>query len=302
MTERPDILVLGGGGRQGEAWMCGLLSALEDTHGFDLRECDYFVGTSAGAVLATRLATGQILRRPAQAVPTPAAEHLVLPSWVADSALALAAPLARVGLRLGRVPGELLRVAALGAVPTSANDALDFAGAFPPGKARFDGRLRVPAVDRSAGRRVVFGAPGAPPATVAQALAASCALPLIFPPAVIGGREYVDGATWSPTNADVAPAHRDMNVLIVAPMASLHGPFNAPVRAASRATMLVEASALKSRGARVRIITPDRNSAAAIGHDLMLDQGLPETNASGYAQGLPRSVPVPRQEAGRSAG
>jgi hypothetical protein len=69
-------------------------------------------------------------------------------------------------------------------------------------------------------------------------------------------------------------------------MASLHGPFNAPVRAASRAAMLLEASALKARGARLRIITPDRSSAASIGNDLMDGQGLPATNAAGYAQGL----------------
>jgi NTE family protein len=286
MTERPDILVLGGGGRQGEAWMCGLLAGLEDAHQLDFRDCDYFIGTSGGGVLATRLVTGQILRRPAQAVDAAAEAHTPIPAWAADSAMALAAPLARLGLRLGRPPGELLRVAALRVLPRSTNDALDFAGAFPPGTTKFDGRLRLPAVDRAAGRRVVFGAPGAPSATVPEALAATCALPLVFPPAVIDGREYIDGAIWSPTNADVAPAARDMNVLIIAPMASLHGPFNAPVRAASRATMLLEASALKARGAHVRIITPDRTSSAAIGDDLMFDEGLPATSAAGYAQGL----------------
>jgi NTE family protein len=200
--------------------------------------------------------------------------------------MALAAPLARVGLRLGRFPGELVRGAALRALPKAAYDSLDFEGAFPPGTTRFDGRLRLAAVDRAAGRRVVFGAPGAPAASVPQALAASCALPLVFAPSVIEGREYIDGAIWSPTNADVAPATRDMSVLIVAPMASLHGPFSAAVRAPSRATMLLEASALKARGARVRIITPDRSASGAIGHDIMLDQGLPATNAAGYAQGL----------------
>ena len=36
---------------------------------------------------------------------------------------------------------------------------------------RFDGRLRVTAVDRRSGRRVVFGSPGAPRAAVAGAYA-----------------------------------------------------------------------------------------------------------------------------------
>jgi NTE family protein len=286
MRQRPDVLVLGGGGRQGEAWMTGLLAGLEDAHDLDFRECEYFIGTSAGAVLATKLALGRSLSRPAEQVEAARSGHSAVPAWATGSALALAAPLARVGLRLGRFPGELVRGAALRALPKAAHDSLDFDGAFPAATSRFDGRLRLAAVDRAAGRRVVFGAPGAPPATIPQALAASCALPLVFAPSVIEGREYIDGAIWSPTNADVAPATRDMSVLIVAPMASMHGPFNSAVRAASRATMLLEASALKARGARVRIITPDRSASAAIGHDIMFDQGLPATSAAGYAQGL----------------
>src|SRR6202007_1554232 len=132
-----------------------------------------------------------------------------------------------------RTPAELLRRVALPMLPASGGDPLDFHEAFPADAVRFDGRLRVAAVDRRSGRRVVFGSPGAPAATVAQALSASCALPVVFAPAVIGGREYVDGAVWSPTTADVAPASRDAEVLILAAMASLYGPFNAPVRAAS---------------------------------------------------------------------
>ena len=200
--------------------------------------------------------------------------------------MAIAAPFALLGVRLGTLPGELARSAVLRVVPTSATDTLDFHGAFPPSSVRFDGRLRVVAVERLSGKRVVFGAPGAPQATVEQALTASCSLPLVFSPAVIAGREYVDGATWSPTNADVAPATREAHVLILAPMASLHGPFHKGVRALSRAAMLLEVSALKARGVRVRIITPDRDSARSTGRDLMSRDGLRETLAAGYQQGL----------------
>jgi NTE family protein len=284
---RPDILVLGGGGRQGDAWMTGLLAGLEDAHAFDLRECEYFVGTSAGAVLATRLGVGQVLRRPASGAGGSASGgQLPLPNWAANSAMAIASPFAQLGLRFGRAPGEALRSVALRLVGSSAGEALDFGTAFGADGGRFDGRLRIVAVVRASGRRVVFGSPGAPEATVAQALSASCALPLTFAPAVIGGHEYVDGAVWSTTNADVAPAGRDAEVLIVGPMTSLHGPFHAGVRAAARTAMLLEASALKARGARVRIITPDRGSAASIGRDLMSAERLAATQASGYAQGL----------------
>ena len=200
--------------------------------------------------------------------------------------MAIAAPFAQLGLRFGTRPRELVRSGALRLLPSSATEALDFGDTFGSDGGRFDGRLRVAAVDRATGRRVIFGSPGAPEATIAQALGASCALPLTFAPAVIGAREYVDGAIWSPTNADVAPASRDAQVLIVAPMASAHGPFNGAVRLAARSTMLVEASALKARGATVRIISPNRNSSLPIGRNLMSGERLEQTHAAGYQQGL----------------
>ena len=290
MIGRPDILVLGGGGRQGDAWMTGVLAGLQDKHGFDLHECEYFVGTSAGSIVAAKLATGRRLKRPAGSsaagVDAAADGQSQMPSWAASSAMAIAAPFARIGLRLGTRPGELLRGATLPLLPSSAAQTLDFGTAFGADGGRFDGRLRVVAVERRSGKRVVFGAPGSPQATIAQALTASCSLPLIFPPAVIAGREYVDGAIWSGTNADVAPASRDARVLLLSPMASFYGPWNAALRAACRGTMLVEAAALKARGASVRIISPDRSSAGSIGRDLMSDASLEETQAAGYSQGL----------------
>src|SRR6516225_9811883 len=64
MRSRPDVLVLGGGGVLGEAWMMGVLAGIEDAIGFDLRDCDYYVGTSAGAIVAAHLIAGQSPRRP----------------------------------------------------------------------------------------------------------------------------------------------------------------------------------------------------------------------------------------------
>ena len=87
--------------------------------------------------------------------------------------------------------------------------------------AEFDGRLRIAAVDRRSGKRVMFGAPGAPPASVAQAVLASCSIPWVFAPVKIGGREYVDGGVWSPTNLDATPARRGTEVLCLNPTAAM---------------------------------------------------------------------------------
>ena len=297
MRSIPDVLVLGGGGRQGDAWMSGVLAGLEDSHEVSFADCEYMLGTSAGSIVAAKLASGRRLKRPDpdnEAEPVAAGgtqaeserECEPLPEALLASALRLVEPFTGAGLLLATLPGELARAPALAMVPTSAVETLDFSAAFPPEKISFDGRLRMAAVERSRGRRVIFGAPDAPPATVAQALRASCALPLVFGPTRIGEHDYFDGALWSPTNADAAPASRGSEVLILAPMASHHGPFLKAVRVASRALLLVEAAALRGHGAKVELITPDRASAHAIGADLMAADGLDATLAAGYRQGL----------------
>src|ERR1700704_6249923 len=59
MITPPDVLVLGGGGVLGEAWMMGVLAGVEDATGFDLRECEFFVGTSAGSIASAPLGAGR---------------------------------------------------------------------------------------------------------------------------------------------------------------------------------------------------------------------------------------------------
>jgi NTE family protein len=154
--------------------------------------------------------------------------------------------------------------------------------------ARFDGRLRVTAVDRQTGRRVVFGSPGAPRATVAQAVEASCTVPWLFAPVSLDGREFVDGGVWSPTNIDAAPAGRGSSVLCLNPTAGLSGAGDAVsvLRRVSRVAAGAEALVLRRRGAQVRIIGPDRESARAMGVNLMDRSRAAETLSAGYRQGL----------------
>jgi predicted acylesterase/phospholipase RssA/ferredoxin len=57
-----------------------------------------------------------------------------------------------------------------------------------------DRRLLVNTVDLHTGMQVMWGLPGLRGVRVAEAVAASCALPGIFPPREIDGRAYVDGA------------------------------------------------------------------------------------------------------------
>lgn len=298
MLSRPDILVLGGGGVLGEAWLTGVLAGLEDAAGLDLRRCEYFLGTSAGSIVAARLAAGESPRRPSQAsedwsraedvaVPTSPARALQLARSGGEWALALAAPLASLSLAATATGGALARAAALRVMGRGSMSLDDLARHVDQTGVRFDGRLRITAVNRLNGRRVVFGRPSAPSARVGAAVAASCSVPWLFEPVRIGGVDYVDGGVWSPTNLDAAPAGRGSQVLCLNPTASLGGGSGllSGVRLTSRGLMRAEAAVLRRRGASVRVISPDAAAAAEMGWNLMSNEPSRRVLDAGYRQG-----------------
>jgi NTE family protein len=296
----PDVLVLAGGGVIGEAWMTGLLAGIEDAAGIDLRRVEAFVGTSAGSIVAARLAAGRSLRRPDDTTateppgPDGAGDEEGRGAAVRDAlrsagaaAWAGTAPLASAALALGAPGGALVRAAALTRMPTG-NDRLErLHEHVARWGTRFDGRLRICAVDRRSGRRVVFGAPGAPGAEVPDAVLASCAVPWVFAPVEIGGREYVDGGVWSVTNLDAAPAGRDTQVLCLDTIAGLapSSRRTAALRRAFRVAAELETQLLRKRGARVQHVAPDATAAEAIGTKLMQQAGSDRALAAGYRQG-----------------
>src|SRR5450631_2042875 len=258
MRSRPDVLVLGGGGVLGEAWMMGVLAGIEDGAGLDLRECEAFVGTSAGAIVAAHLVAGKAPRRPS-AVGTDLelgaagpARGLAVAAVAAarragQTALAASATFAPLALGLAAPGGALMRALLLRGLPRPPHHLNQLRAQIERLGPRFDGRLRVTAVDRRTGRRVVFGSPGAPVATVAEAVEASCTVPWLFAPVRIGEREYVDGGIWSPTNLDAAPAGRDTHVLCLNPTASLatRHTMLTVMRNVARSAVSVEALALR---------------------------------------------------------
>lgn len=296
IRQRPDVLVLGVGGVQGEAWLTGVLAGLSARTGIDFGEVDHVVGTSAGSIVGARLTSGEALPRPT--FPAGDAEWTELDSdgrGASERVLRLAiglgraaaAPLAPLALAAGAPGGALARAALLGRVPRPTAELRDLRRSL-RGAARFDGRLRVVAVDRARGRRVVFGAPGAPAAEVAAAVTASCAVPWMFAPVRIGGREYVDGGVWSPTNLDVAPGARDTEILCLTPTGHLtdarRSAFGVLRVLGSSATAL-EAAALRRRGARVTVVAPDREAARAMGEDFMDPSGRERAREAGARQG-----------------
>jgi NTE family protein len=300
------MLVLGGGGTLGEAWLRSLLAGLEAGTGWDLRRCDAFVGTSAGSIVAAVLAAG---RRPEAAAGVAEEWERAAAASGAGGALnggseggigggGIAARLARPagGAALAVAPlvaaglepaGARLRAAVLNRGRRAKRGIPELRRGIERLGSRFDGRLRVAAVDLRTGRRVVFGAPGAPEASVADAVLASCAVPWVFRPVTIGGREYVDGGAWSSANLDAAPVERGTSVLCLNPTASprLSADRLGAVRAFARAGASSEALLLRGRGARVRIVAPDAAAVDAIGPNLFDARRRAAVEAAGYRQG-----------------
>ena len=182
--------------------MNGVLAGLEDAaRRRRSRDCRAFVGTSAGSIVAARLAAGQRPRGGPGSGPAPRRPRPLGPAGAAarggpaglrgDGATGPA----RAG---GRPPRPALPCARSHWARARRPYALtDLRRRVADWSARFDGRLRVCTVDRRSGRRVVFGAPGRPrPAwptpcrrrARSRACSRRCA---------IDGREYVDGGAWA---------------------------------------------------------------------------------------------------------
>jgi NTE family protein len=296
---RPDVLVLGGGGVLGEAWMMGVLAGVEDGADFDLRQCEYFVGTSAGAIVAAHLVAGNAPRRPSsvgtelQLADGGASRGLAVAAVAAarragQAALSASATFAPLALGMAAPGGALMRALLLRGLPRPPDSLAGLRAQIERSGARFDGRLRITAVDRGNGRRTVFGSPGAPPASVGEAVEASCTVPWLFAPVRISGREYVDGGVWSPTNLDAAPAGRDTHVLCLNPTASLatRHTMLTVMRNVARSAVSVESLVLRRRGARVRTIAPNAECAAAMGSNFMDQEPRTRVLSAGYRQGL----------------
>ncbi len=198
-------------------------------------------------------------------------------------------PVAGAALRAARPGREFARAALLARLPPGRLPLDALRARIAEIGPRFDGRLRVVAVDLRRGNRIVFGAAGAPAAEVADAVAASCAVPGLFRPVRIGGRDYVDGGVWSPTNLDAAPVRAGSRMLCLVPTAALAaGPaFGAGALARGwQVATAVEAAGARRRGARVTIVQPDAGSVAAMGADLMDERRREQVTAAAFAQGL----------------
>jgi len=238
-------LCLCGGGVTGAMYQVGCLAALEDRiEGFAASEFDVFVGNGSGATVAMALAGGLNVQRMYRALLDPADDFFSLQRN----------HLLRVDM------SELLRgfgsaiAAARRVVSSAATSPLDmnvwdelerFVDSLPAGIFTLDHyerflsdfmqrrnvphrfadmprRLFIVASDLDAGRRAVFGQGELADVPVARAVVASSAIPILYAPVEIAGRDYVDGGIGDSAHIDVAQQEGCRLIAVINPMVPVH--------------------------------------------------------------------------------
>jgi NTE family protein len=218
-------IVLGGGGITGAGFEMAALMAIELATGWNSNDADVVVGTSSGAFVAALVRSNRL-----------DLDSMVLPT---DDREAVARRIRerifsrRPGVKVGtwlrhgilpgvRSPGLTLLLGSPAPYDTAGlaewvtEELGEEASRWPKTP------TLIVAYDVAARRRVAFGTLDAPECGLADAVAASTAIPVVFRPWTIGGRHYVDGGVISGTHADLVLGNaRPLDlVLIIAPMAA----------------------------------------------------------------------------------
>ena len=278
-------LVLGGGGPVGIAWEAGLLAGLAES-GVDLAAADFIVGTSAGSFVGSQVAGGRAAKAIAEAILAEANRPRPAPSGGGERPaapnLALLFQKMQEAASGEREPAAVRREIGAFALEAKTIDEATFIASF--GRSLSEGGSGWPpsfactAVDAETGEFVVWKADSG--VGLAQGVASSCSVPGVYPPITINGRRYIDGGMRSGTNADMAKGHETV-VLVALRTGGLD-----PVAAERQKKALdAEIKVLTDAGAKVELITPDADSQAAFGVNLMDPRARPAAAKAGLAQG-----------------
>jgi len=269
MSDQRTALVLGGGGITGIAWEIGVLAGLAEA-GTDLSGADLVVGTSAGSVVGAQLTGGAEL--PAMF------ERQLEPPTAEKAARMTRSLLAQYGLALlrsrrndvefrRRVGGLALAAERSGLTPTE-QERLDVIGSRLVTTEWPERSLVITAVDAQTGEFRTFDRTSGVP--LVQAVAASCAVPGVYPPVTIGDRRYVDGGMRSAANADLAQGYD--RLVVLAPIPRGIGPI---------ASVDAQVTGMVSR---VAVVSPDRDSRTAIGRNVLDPAARAPSARAGRAQ------------------
>ena len=235
-------LVLGGGGFTGGVYEIGALRALDLLAvNRTVNQFDVYVGTSAGAVIASMVANGvtpeEMMRVLNRQLPSPIKEldlgTLLRPNFRGFAERALTLPLRVAGVArelAGSVRDSSVMDLAAGlvnALPgglyTGKGIEEYLAGVLADPDRTDDFRmlereLYITATDLDTTERIVFGTGEWSTVPISRAASASGALPMVYAPVEVEGRELVDGGIRSTTNVDIAVEHGAKFIVVVNPI------------------------------------------------------------------------------------
>jgi NTE family protein len=235
-------LVLGGGGFTGGVYQIGALRALDLlTVNRTVNDFDIYIGTSAGAFVSTLVSNGitpeEMSRVVNNQAPTPFREvdlgtllrlnysdflsrGILFPLRLAGLARTLAGRWREVsvmdvltGLAEALPPGIYSGAGVekyMRGILTDADRTDDFRMVEP--------ELYLTATDLDTCERVVFGATGWDDVPISKAVSASAALPMVYRPVEIKGRQFIDGGIRSTTNVDLAVERGAKFIVVVNPL------------------------------------------------------------------------------------
>jgi len=269
-------LVLAGGGVSGVAWELGVLTALQQG-GIDLKQADLVVGTSAGSVVGAQITSEVDLEKvfATQLVPPEQSSELKVDFDLNEFQQMIMDQVREHGSNAQAVRAGIgKRAMASKTVPEEERKAI-IASRLPsqdwPAK-----KLLITAVDAESGEWVVFNRESG--VDLAEAVAASCAVPLVWPTVTIKGRRYMDGGMRSVSNADLAVGYDRVLILIPMPL-----PDNIPPIMGSN--LQLEKALLEKEGSQFMVISGDAAAIQAMGTNVLDPANRTASARAGLAQG-----------------
>jgi NTE family protein len=195
-------LVLAGGGLGGIAWETGFLLGVQDEApqtASRLLEADVVLGTSAGSTVGAQIGSGLTLVELFARQQSPGDE--IAPRIGVDELMVLFEEAARDGGASVTQRRKLIGQRAMSAPTVDPDVRRAVIAKRLPSHVWPKRALKISAIDVTTGERVIFDRTSG--VGLVDAVAASCAVPAIWPPVTIGERQFMDGGVGSNANVDV---------------------------------------------------------------------------------------------------